>query len=403
NSQARPPAPARWAVRACRAKEPRAPSRSAAPAPVRPTTRPPPKAPVRVGCCSTTCWATETNAMPSPTQQTPEIATAKTTTAKTGTAKTETAMPRAHGRRRLRAALAVLGSTLAMLALAVAPQTSAGEPSAATTTAQPASSEPTSTGVETTTPGTSTAPPPTVSSPPAPSSTAPATPPSTEAPGQAGPEASTGGPQVEAQHTQNATPGGAPAGKRGAHVQAQAQGEANAGEGSSQTTGGTSGAGVRAGHRAPRPSSLTPALPLALDGSIAGVPGFFIESFRIPPFLLPIYQAAGTAYGIPWQVLAAINEVETDYGRDLSVSSAGAEGWMQFLPSTWETYGVDANGDGFKDPYTPADAIFAAARYLKAAGGDVDIRGAVYSYNHSQAYVGSVMLRAQLLGGTPPN
>jgi hypothetical protein len=133
------------------------------------------------------------------------------------------------------------------------------------------------------------------------------------------------------------------------------------------------------------------------------VPGFFIESFRIPPFLLPIYQAAGTAYGIPWQVLAAINEVETDYGRDLSVSSAGAEGWMQFLPAEWAQYGVDANGDGFKDPYNPADAIFTAARYLKAAGGDTDIHGAVFSYNHSQAYVATVMLRAQLLGGTPPN
>ena len=129
---------------------------------------------------------------------------------------------------------------------------------------------------------------------------------------------------------------------------------------------------------------------------------FFIESFQIPPFLLPIYQAAGTAYGIPWQVLAAINEVETDYGRDLSVSSAGAEGWMQFLPAEWAQYGVDANGDGFKDPYNPADAIFTAARYLKAAGGDTDIRAAVFSYNHSQAYVDSVMLRAQLLGGTPP-
>src|ERR1035441_9390022 len=116
------------------------------------------------------------------------------------------------------------------------------------------------------------------------------------------------------------------------------------------------------------------------------------------------YDPEGThgPYGIPWQVLAAINEVETDYGRDLSVSSAGAEGWMQFLPSSWAQYGVDANGDGFKDPYNPADAIFAAARYLKAAGGDTDIRGAVYSYNHSQAYVDSVLLRAQLLGGTPP-
>ncbi len=116
---------------------------------------------------------------------------------------------------------------------------------------------------------------------------------------------------------------------------------------------------------------------------------------------MPIYQAAGTAYGVPWQVLAAINEVETDYGRDLSVSSAGAEGWMQFLPSSWATYGVDANGDGYKDPYNPADAIFAAARYLRAAGAATDLRGAIFSYNHSQAYVESVMLRAKLLGGTP--
>jgi murein DD-endopeptidase MepM/ murein hydrolase activator NlpD len=150
------------------------------------------------------------------------------------------------------------------------------------------------------------------------------------------------------------------------------------------------------------PSALTPPLPSTLDGSLSGVPSFFIDSFSIPPFLLPIYQAAGAAYGIPWQVLAAINEVETDYGRDLSVSSAGAEGWMQFLPSEWGQYGVDVNNDGFEDPYNPADAIFAAARYLKTAGGDTDIRAAVFSYNHSQAYVNSVLLRARLLGGTPP-
>jgi murein DD-endopeptidase MepM/ murein hydrolase activator NlpD len=153
---------------------------------------------------------------------------------------------------------------------------------------------------------------------------------------------------------------------------------------------------------APLPSALTPPLPGSLGAAIGGVPDFFIENFRVPPFLLPIYQAAGTAYGIPWQVLAAINEVETDYGRDLSVSSAGAEGWMQFLPSSWAQYGVDANGDGYEDPYNPADAIFAAARYLAAAGGVANIRAAIYSYNHSQAYVDSVMLRAQLLGGTPP-
>jgi murein DD-endopeptidase MepM/ murein hydrolase activator NlpD len=154
--------------------------------------------------------------------------------------------------------------------------------------------------------------------------------------------------------------------------------------------------------KAVSPSALTPPLPSTLGGSLSNVPSFFINSFSIPPFLLPIYQAAGAAYGIPWQVLAAINEVETDYGRDLSVSSAGAEGWMQFLPSEWNQYGVDVNNSGYEDPYNPADAIFAAARYLKQAGGDTDIRAAVLAYNHSQAYVESVMLRARLLGGTPP-
>jgi hypothetical protein len=75
---------------------------------------------------------------------------------------------------------------------------------------------------------------------------------------------------------------------------------------------------------------------------------------------------------------------------------------MQFLPSTWDQYGVDVNNDGFEDPYNPADAVFAAARYLKAAGGDTDIRAAILAYNHSQAYLNSVLLRARLLGGTPP-
>ncbi len=203
-------------------------------------------------------------------------------------------------------------------------------------------------------------------------------------------------PQVQAVHAQGASPSGAPA-KRHTGRKSKATthgGEAGAGE--VPTAGG-----LRAKHRAPSPTTLTPSLPLDLRSSIAGVPSFFIESFQIPPFLLPIFQAAGTAYGVPWQVLAAINEVETDYGRDLSVSSAGAEGWMQFLPSEWAQYGVDANGDGFKDPYNPADAIFAAARYLRAAGGNTNIKAAIFSYNHSQAYVESVMLRAQLLGGTP--
>ena len=70
-----------------------------------------------------------------------------------------------------------------------------------------------------------------------------------------------------------------------------------------------------------------------------GVPNFVIDSFEIPPFLLPIYQACGTEYGIPWEVLASINKIETAFGTNLNVSTAGAMGWMQFIPSTWEAYG----------------------------------------------------------------
>ncbi|MDQ1660213.1 MAG: hypothetical protein QOJ68_193, partial [Blastococcus sp.] len=136
-------------------------------------------------------------------------------------------------------------------------------------------------------------------------------------------------------------------------------------------------------------------------GNVQGVPNFVIQRFHVPPFLLSIYQAAGIQYGIRWEVLAAINEIETDYGRNLNVSSAGALGWMQFMPSTWQMYGVDANKDGKRDPYNPVDAIFAAARYLKAAGGDKDIRTAIFAYNHAGWYVDSVMLRARLIAGYP--
>jgi len=151
---------------------------------------------------------------------------------------------------------------------------------------------------------------------------------------------------------------------------------------------------------APTPASpgftIAPSAPAPV-----GVPNFFIENFRIPPFLLPIYQAAGIQYSVPWQVLAAINEIETDYGRNLNVSSAGALGWMQFMPPSWAMYGVDANGDGVKDPYNPVDAIFAAARYLKAAGVETDLPRAIFAYNHADWYVESVLLRARVIGGMP--
>ncbi|MDQ3770361.1 MAG: lytic murein transglycosylase [Actinomycetota bacterium] len=151
---------------------------------------------------------------------------------------------------------------------------------------------------------------------------------------------------------------------------------------------------------APTPSN--PGFALALPGAApVGVPNFFIDKFRIPPFLLPIYQAAGIEYGVRWEVLAAINEIETDYGRNLNVSSAGALGWMQFMPATWKAYGVDGNGDGKKDPYNPVDAIFAAGRYLRAAGAEKDLRKAIFAYNRADWYVLAVLTRAKLIGGLP--
>jgi hypothetical protein len=152
------------------------------------------------------------------------------------------------------------------------------------------------------------------------------------------------------------------------------------------------------------PTLENPTFSLSTPGAAPiGVPNFFIDKFRIPPFLLSIYQAAGVQYGIRWEVLAAINEIETDYGRNLNVSSAGAVGWMQFMPATWKMYGVDANRDGKRDPFNPVDAIFAAARYLRAAGGEQDIRKAIFAYNHADWYVDSVLLRARVIGGLPSN
>jgi hypothetical protein len=132
-----------------------------------------------------------------------------------------------------------------------------------------------------------------------------------------------------------------------------------------------------------------------------GVPNFVIDSFEIPPFLLPIYQACGTEYGIPWEVLASINKIETGFGINLNVSSAGAVGWMQFLPSSWEAYGLDANGDGRKDPYNPVDAICAAAHYLKIAGGGKNLYDAIFAYNHADWYVQEVLLYARAYGRLP--
>jgi murein DD-endopeptidase MepM/ murein hydrolase activator NlpD len=115
--------------------------------------------------------------------------------------------------------------------------------------------------------------------------------------------------------------------------------------------------------------------------------------------LLGLWQRAGAAYGIPWQVLASINKIESNWGRNMGPSSAGAVGWMQFMPSTWLRWGVDADGDGVADPWNPTDAIFSAARYLAAAGGTSDLYRGVYAYNHADWYVREVLSLADLYSG----
>jgi Transglycosylase SLT domain len=123
--------------------------------------------------------------------------------------------------------------------------------------------------------------------------------------------------------------------------------------------------------------------------------GYAPATHSSPDTLRALWQSAGARYGIPWQVLAAINKVETDDGRVRGTSSAGAVGWMQFLPSTWRQYGVDANGDGIADPQDPADAIYSAARYLEAAGAATDLPRAIYAYNHAPWYVKRVLAQAR--------
>jgi murein DD-endopeptidase MepM/ murein hydrolase activator NlpD len=120
------------------------------------------------------------------------------------------------------------------------------------------------------------------------------------------------------------------------------------------------------------------------------------------PALQSLWQRAGAAYGVRWQVLAAINKIESNFGRNMGPSSAGAVGWMQFMPSTWLRWGMDGDGDRISDPWDPEDGVFSAARYLAAADGASDIRRAVFAYNHADWYVNDVVDTANLFGGEQP-
>jgi len=108
-----------------------------------------------------------------------------------------------------------------------------------------------------------------------------------------------------------------------------------------------------------------------------------------PGRLLTFYRQAQRRFHVAWNVLASVNFVETDFNRIRSSSSAGAQGPMQFMRSTWREYGLGGN---LRDPH---DSILGAANYLHRSGAPHSYRRALYSYNPSPLYVDAVLRYAR--------
>lgn len=177
---------------------------------------------------------------------------------------------------------------------------------------------------------------------------------------------------------------------------------------------------MEAGSLSPRSSGLLLGLPLLLLVGLIGVVMSIALVFSgapscgsggevgalspvVPKRLVPIYEQAAAKYGLGEEgpsILAAVNRVETDFGANLGPSEAGAVGWMQFLPESWEAFGVDGDEDGDKDPDDPWDAIFAAAHLLRESGAPGDWHGALFSYNHADWYVAEVLSYAKRFAGS---
>jgi hypothetical protein len=190
---------------------------------------------------------------------------------------------------------------------------------------------------------------------------------------------------------------------------------------------GVKGCGVGVGGRLGARLALLAALALAVTvlfalmlvavlagagaAGVAGEAGGYGVSARgradIPRRYLVLYQSAATRYRLDWAILAGIGKVECDHGRDPDPSctregasnSAGAGGPMQFLASTFSQYGVKAEGSGAPDRWNPADAIYAAANYLRASGAPGDYRKAIFAYNHADWYVAEVERWAAIYRG----
>jgi soluble lytic murein transglycosylase-like protein len=211
-----------------------------------------------------------------------------------------------------------------------------------------------------------------------------------------------------------------------------------------QAAVGTSSAGtsiaVEAGLRAAKPIILWSLALLAVlltvavfvivgataaSGSAAAGPDTMtcaIADASVPEDLTPIYAAAAARFGLGPRgpaVLSAINRVETSFGRHAVTSSAGAVGWMQFMPDTWskgakavdgrivvppttddrQGYATDGDDDGVADTADPDDAIHSAARYLHASGAPGNWHDAIYAYNNSEDYVSTVLAYADTAAG----
>jgi Transglycosylase SLT domain len=139
---------------------------------------------------------------------------------------------------------------------------------------------------------------------------------------------------------------------------------------------------------------------MAAGASGPGMCGVTSLAGDVPVDLAALFTAAAQQYELGPRgpaVLAGLTDVESGFGQNLGPSSAGAVGWTQFMPSTWHRFGVDADGDGRRDPNSAPDAIFAAARYLRHLGAPGDWRKALFGYNHSRSYVDAVLARANSL------
>jgi membrane-bound lytic murein transglycosylase B len=125
-----------------------------------------------------------------------------------------------------------------------------------------------------------------------------------------------------------------------------------------------------------------------------------LKAFRTGPAepakrLLGYYRTAQRRYGVAWNVLAAVNYVESAFNKLRNASSAGAQGPMQFIPSTWRAYGLGGN------VHDPHDAILGAANYLHANGAPGSYRRALFRYNPSQLYVDAVLRYARRIRSDP--